>query len=148
MVTTDTSIRHSVLVAFGLLAVGTYIRIDASAASATNNCEIRTVTTAVSGLPLDVEIIAVDEAAAVPHLPLPDGHVAFVPRIIGGTLATLGEFPGSVSLQTRQGFHFCGGTLIDMQHVLTAAHCMTDDRGRVKTANTVRAAKLQHRHTF
>lgn len=78
-----------------------------------------------------------------PYLPLPafnlhTGAVEFMPRIVGGTRAHLGEFPGKVSLQSRQGFHFCGGTLIDTQHVLTAAHCMTSNIGRVKSPSTVR----------
>lgn len=92
-------------------------------------------------------MIDIDDAVAtaVPHLPLPDDSstAAFVPRIVGGTLATHGEFPGSVSLQTRQGFHFCGGTLIDESHVLTAAHCVTDERGRVKVPSTVGFSKLR-----
>lgn len=78
-----------------------------------------------------------------PHLPLPafdmrTGTVAFMPRIVGGTRAHEGEFPAKVSLQSRQGFHFCGGTLIDLQHVLTAAHCLTSERGAVKSTGSVR----------
>ncbi|UJR23669.1 hypothetical protein I4U23_026653 [Adineta vaga] len=44
-------------------------------------------------------------------------------RIVGGIEATPNSWPWIVSLQVRD--HFCGGTLIDTRHVLTAAHCLT-----------------------
>ncbi|XP_055955568.1 transmembrane protease serine 3 [Patella vulgata] len=52
------------------------------------------------------------------------GHrlVASDDRIIGGKSALSGEYPWQVSLR-YQGQHLCGGTLIDRQWVLTAAHC-------------------------
>lgn len=31
------------------------------------------------------------------------------------------------SLQTRRGSHLCGSTLITWDHLLTAAHCVTDE---------------------
>ena len=50
-----------------------------------------------------------------------------ISRIAGGSLSFKGEFPSLVSLQvqadTGQFVHVCGGTIIDEQHVLTAAHC-------------------------
>ena len=44
-------------------------------------------------------------------------------RIVGGVEAIPNSWPWIVSLQLRD--HFCGGTLIDTRHVLTAAHCLT-----------------------
>ncbi|XP_049855683.1 transmembrane protease serine 9 [Schistocerca gregaria] len=44
-------------------------------------------------------------------------------RIVGGESAAPGEFPWLVSI-TRQGGHFCGGTLLTRRWVVTAAHCM------------------------
>jgi secreted trypsin-like serine protease len=44
-------------------------------------------------------------------------------RIVGGIEATPNSWPWTVSLRVQD--HFCGGTLIDTRHVLTAAHCLT-----------------------
>lgn len=43
-------------------------------------------------------------------------------RIIGGTPASQNEYPFAVSLQDKIG-HFCGGSLIARDVVLSAAHC-------------------------
>ena len=51
------------------------------------------------------------------------------PRIIGGTPATPGQYPWQVALESAYipednwSQQFCGGTLINQQWVLTAAHC-------------------------
>uniref|UniRef100_A0A8C6XXH9 Transmembrane serine protease 13 n=1 Tax=Naja naja TaxID=35670 RepID=A0A8C6XXH9_NAJNA len=43
-------------------------------------------------------------------------------RIVGGTEASASKWPWQVSLQYGSA-HICGGTIIDAQWVLTAAHC-------------------------
>ncbi|XP_056139334.1 transmembrane protease serine 13a isoform X2 [Lampris incognitus] len=43
-------------------------------------------------------------------------------RIIGGSVAKLGQWPWQLSLH-YQGFHTCGGVLISPDFVITAAHC-------------------------
>ena len=45
-------------------------------------------------------------------------------RIVGGFEAEDGRHPYSVSLQSPSGNHFCGGSLILKDVVLTAAHCI------------------------
>ncbi|CAG0905517.1 unnamed protein product [Cyprideis torosa] len=45
-------------------------------------------------------------------------------RIINGNNAQLGWFPHQVSLQTSSGFHFCGGSIISQEWIVTAAHCV------------------------
>lgn len=45
-------------------------------------------------------------------------------RIIGGLLASVGEWPWAVVVKDKNDVHYCGGTLISSRHVLTAAHCI------------------------
>ncbi|KAL7296167.1 hypothetical protein TKK_0010708 [Trichogramma kaykai] len=51
-------------------------------------------------------------------------------RIIEGNFALPGQFPYAVSLQfineKNCTYHFCGGSILDEYHILTAAHCVTD----------------------
>ena len=44
-------------------------------------------------------------------------------RIVGGSTATAGQFPYQAGLD-RLGGHWCGGSIINNNHVLTAAHCV------------------------
>ncbi|KAL0972693.1 hypothetical protein UPYG_G00193570 [Umbra pygmaea] len=48
-------------------------------------------------------------------------------RIVGGQNADVGEFPWQVSLHIKNMGHVCGGSIINQQWLVTAAHCVQDD---------------------
>ncbi|XP_017069087.1 trypsin theta [Drosophila eugracilis] len=45
-------------------------------------------------------------------------------RIVGGVDTTIQAHPYQVSLQTKSGSHFCGGSIIAPKFIVTAAHCL------------------------
>lgn len=50
-------------------------------------------------------------------------------KVVGGANATLGQFPYAVSLRNAKG-HFCGGSILNQQWILTAAHCVENSQTR------------------
>ncbi|MEV6610947.1 serine protease [Kutzneria sp. NPDC051319] len=73
-----------------------------------------------SRLTVVVAAVLVALAAAVP--------AAATPRVVGGERASIVEYPWVVYLTDATGFQFCGGTVVAATKVLTAAHCMADQR--------------------
>ncbi|KAJ8673034.1 hypothetical protein QAD02_004295 [Eretmocerus hayati] len=59
-----------------------------------------------------------------------------VRRMVKGTPARIDSQPYIVSLQNQDGTHFCAGTIINEQVVLTAAHCILDRKIRVKAGSS------------
>ncbi|KFV64316.1 Ovochymase-2, partial [Dryobates pubescens] len=57
--------------------------------------------------------------------PKPWSYLNLFTRIVGGNQVKQGSHPWQVSLKRRQK-HFCGGTIVSAQWVVTAAHCILD----------------------
>ncbi|WP_020671337.1 S1 family peptidase [Amycolatopsis nigrescens] len=62
-------------------------------------------------------------AGFLPSAASADPRVDVQPYIVGGTQASVKDFPYAVFLTDAGGNQFCGGTLISSSAVLTAAHC-------------------------
>lgn len=70
-------------------------------------------------------------------------------RIVGGEDTNITEVPWQISIQTNSGFHFCGGSIIDPEWILTAAHCVSGSSPgsmRVKAGVTNKNASGQLRN--
>nr|QII57732.1 allergen Cul o 14 [Culicoides obsoletus] len=64
-------------------------------------------------------------------------------RIVGGMDAIPHEFPYLISLQymdVNESHHFCGGTIIKDNYVLTAAHCIRKDDAFISKVQVVAGA--------
>lgn len=77
-------------------------------------------------------LLASAAAATAAPTPTADGDVS--PMIVGGRNATQ-VYSWMVSLQSTSGSHFCGGTLIKANWVVTAKHCV---QGRTPASTQAR----------
>lgn len=68
------------------------------------------------------------------------GEQSLLPnRIVGGRKSRPGEFPFQVRLniRSRRGSGICGGIVLDENHILTAAHCVTGCVSHYLTTTTI-----------
>ena len=67
-------------------------------------------------------LLALSDAGLLPR---------YDPRIVNGEDAKAGEIPYQVSLQNRDSsFHFCGGSVLNENYVITASHCVFGKKPR------------------
>ncbi|CAG0883219.1 unnamed protein product [Cyprideis torosa] len=52
----------------------------------------------------------------------------FINRIVGGDATTIENYPYIVSLRTSGNFHFCAGSILNTDWIVTAAHCVVGNR--------------------
>lgn len=83
-------------------------------------------------------VLGLAALSAVSANPVPQWEETNSPQIVGGVPAVAGDFPFIVSFQ-KNGNHFCGGSLLNANTVLTAAHCV---EGQGVSGLTVRAGTL------
>ncbi|XP_063982965.1 chymotrypsin-2-like [Diachasmimorpha longicaudata] len=65
------------------------------------------------------------------------GKVRSPMKIVGGQNAKPGEFPYQVSIR-KFNRHWCGGSILDATHILTAAHCFVSDEKVVDDPSALR----------
>ncbi|KAJ3621630.1 hypothetical protein MTP99_003744 [Tenebrio molitor] len=71
---------------------------------------------------IPLTLIIMSSSCALPSVQVDDET-----KIVGGFEGNKEDYPYVVSLRSSKNDHFCGGTLIDDQHVVTAAHCIIGD---------------------
>jgi len=70
-------------------------------------------------------------------------------RIVGGTETEINEYPWMAGIATSFEAHYCGGTLVASQWVVSAAHCFFDKNGENPTqASDVRIVLGEHDTTI
>ncbi|XP_064463803.1 uncharacterized protein LOC135374808 [Ornithodoros turicata] len=70
-------------------------------------------------------------------------------KIIGGVTAIKGEFPWQMSIRQKKAGglgtkHFCGGALLNDRWVVTAAHCIVDQKGTRLVASQLYVRAGEH----
>ncbi|KAM9733549.1 transmembrane protease serine 4a isoform 1-T1 [Menidia menidia] len=104
----------------------TMVRVD-SLASSMRTGPFRAVKPKTTSTPIHQATIAhtTCSSGSVVSLTCSDcGQVGSQDRVVGGTDASIEDWPWQVSLQ-RDGQHKCGGSLVSPSWVVTAAHCFT-----------------------
>lgn len=59
-------------------------------------------------------------------------------EIVGGTSAAITDFPWQISFQSASGSHFCGGSILNANWILTAQHCVYESANAATHPSTVR----------
>ncbi|WP_304503371.1 trypsin-like serine protease [Corallococcus soli] len=90
-------------------------------------------------------VIGCGPQASEEQAPKEEAPAAATQEIVGGSATTIAANPWQVSLQSSSGSHFCGGTILNENWILTAQHCVNSGSsiskpGRVVAGVTSRTA--------
>ncbi|XP_069596442.1 chymotrypsinogen A-like [Ranitomeya imitator] len=95
------------------------------------------------GFLLLVSCLALASAAYGCGVPAINPVVSGYARIVNGEEAVSGSWPWQVSLQDRTGWHFCGGSLLNSDWVVTAAHCGVISTDRIVVGEHDRSSSAE-----
>ncbi|WP_324291573.1 trypsin-like serine protease [Corallococcus sp. BB11-1] len=90
-------------------------------------------------------VIGCGPQASEEQAPKEEAPAAATQEIVGGSATTIAANPWQVSLQSTSGSHFCGGSILNENWILTAQHCVKSGSsiskpGRVVAGVTSRTA--------
>jgi secreted trypsin-like serine protease len=73
-----------------------------------------------------------------------EDSVTITDEIIGGTTTAVGAWPFQAQIKLTTAPHWCGGSLLTPDWVLTAAHCLQDSSGNDLPLSTFRVVMGEH----
>ncbi|XP_010223633.1 PREDICTED: coagulation factor X-like [Tinamus guttatus] len=107
------------------------------------------VVSPTNGTILEEDIVATTESPTVqPRNQTSIQSPNVITRIVGGDECLLGECPWQAVLINEGGEEFCGGTILNENYILTAAHCMNQSKEITVVVGEVDREEEEHSETM